>query len=294
MDKTQLPRPEVLVLGTTGRIGQLLARVWQDGTAAGLIPYWQGRQAGNLPAGGLVFDPLADPDALTAACRGKTAVLVLAGVTPKTAPTPEQYRANTDLALAVLRAVARCPETERPRVLLTSTSAVYGGAGGPFSEESMARPENAYGVAKREMEQAVQARAPDGVEACILRIANVAGADQLLGPGPRAVTLHVFEDGTGPVRNYMGPRALARILETLVCHPARLPDCLNLAVPGGVDMRDLLAAAGWSFEPVAAPATLAPRIELDVSRLEALMPLPVLDAEAVVADWQSVTGGAAL
>jgi nucleoside-diphosphate-sugar epimerase len=86
---------------------------------------------------------------------------------------------NTQLGLA---AVAAAAQLEIQRVLLASSSAVYGThSDAPFTETDPLVPVNDYGRAKQVMEQICHARAhATGVALCCLRIGNVAGADALL------------------------------------------------------------------------------------------------------------------
>ncbi|SEP09006.1 Nucleoside-diphosphate-sugar epimerase [Salinihabitans flavidus] len=280
-------------MGATGRVGRLLSRAWAGAAGQGVAPLWQGRR----PCPGqdrLALDPLADPEGLVRAAGGMGAILVLAGVTPATAAHPGDYRANTELALAAIAAAERAGV---PRVFLASSVAVYGapGQGGMLREDGPAEPVSDYGRAKLEMEDAAQAASRTaGVIA--LRIGNVAGADQLLGPGRRDVRLDIFPDGTAPRRSYIGPGTLARVLSDLLHHPGPLPECLNLSAPGAVSMADLLRAAGMPVRARPAPAGLIPAVELDVSRLAGLVPLAPGDGspEAIVRDWDTLTGGQAI
>lgn len=284
----------VLVMGANGRIGRLLARCWQDSAGSGVSPRWQSRCAAHKPDV-LRFDPLRDSDALARAAHGVGAILVLAGVTPATAAAPEDYRLNTDLALA---AVAACERVGVPRVLLCSSAAVYGRSveqDRVLCEDGETDPTSDYGRAKLHMERVARAAASEAA-VTNLRIGNVAGADQLLGPGRREVTLDMFEDGQGPRRSYIGPGTLGRVFEQLLSHPDPLPDCLNIAAPGAVDMAELLRMADIPFKPRPAPAPVLKRVELDVSRLSALVPLSRQEgtAAAIVRDWRRLTGGRSL
>ncbi len=300
MTLTKVPTPtgeprQVLILGANGRIGHLLQRVWGTGQAFGLVPRWQARRADALEgfaSSHHVLDIVADPAALIEAAKGADTLLVLAGVTPAPERTSTDYAANTSVALAAVRAAAAAGV---PRVLLASTSAVYGAAAeGPqgHTETGPVSPQNDYGQAKLDMENAARAAEASGVTVTSLRIGNVAGADQLLGPGPRAVTLDVFPDGAGPRRGYLGPRALAHILATLIRHPATLPPILNVSARRTVDMVDLLRAAEMPFETRPAPLSLPSEVRLDIRTLEDLVQLPPAhdQADVIVGDWREVSG----
>ncbi|WP_444460786.1 NAD-dependent epimerase/dehydratase family protein [Rhodobacter capsulatus] len=164
--------PRLLVLGGSGRLGGLLRRVWSlPGTAAPPL-VWQARRPGDFAAFGgptVVFDPLAEPEALARAVRAAEAVLLLAGPTRGTAA---EMAAHRDLAAAVLDCAGGRP------VLLASSAAVYGRPAGPLcAEEDAPAPVSDYGRAKVAME-AVAAGRPGAV---VLRIGNVAGGGCAFG-----------------------------------------------------------------------------------------------------------------
>lgn len=279
--------PRVLVLGGSGRVGGLLRAVWRRPDAAsGIRPIWQARRHG---AGAqVVFDPLAEPQALASAVAACDVVLNLAG---PTRGMPEELAANRVLAETVVQAAGGAVP-----ILAASSAAVYGAqaaAGGALSEDGPTTPDSAYGREKIEMEAALHA-VPNAV---VIRIGNIAGADALLGraapEGGRV--LHVTPDGRALERSYIGPQALAQALERLVRLAAAgldLPKCLNLALPGVVGMDALLAAAGERWTSAPAPAGTIPRVELDVSRALrlGLVPDTPVRAEAVVADLQGCKG----
>ncbi|WP_299814662.1 NAD-dependent epimerase/dehydratase family protein [uncultured Jannaschia sp.] len=255
------------VLGAGGRIGRLLRPIW------GAAPAWHARSDG--------------PPAPAVAGRG--VVVCLAGVTSGDAAA---LAGNTDAALDALEAARAAGAA---RVLLMSSSAVYGRAEGPLTEDRPAIPANAYGAAKHDMERGVaawRAAHPDGPEAVCLRLGNVAGADALLGRlGATPPRLDIFPDGRGPRRNYVGPVTLARTLAALAAHPGPLPPVLNLGSPGLVDMTDLLRAAGRDWDAVPASDAALPEVALDTSRLAGIVPLgPKTAAPAtLVAEWREAT-----
>lgn len=269
-----------LILGSTGRLGRALRCLadgghWPEGRAA----LWHGRR------GDFAWDMRETPPPLPRPVRG---VIVLAGVT---GGTSEELAGNAYLARAALRLAAR---DRLGPVLLMSSAAVYGRATNACREES-ASPAAAYGAAKLEMEHVIAreiaAIGPDAPAACCLRLANVAGCDQLFGSmGTGPVTLDRFADGAAPRRAYVGPLTLARLLSVLIEAPA-LPAILNLAQPGDVGMEEILSSAGarWQWRP--APENALPRTRLDTARLAAITgPVaparaPALVAEARLAGW---------
>jgi NDP-hexose 4-ketoreductase len=255
----------LLILGGTGRLARLLRPAFE------LLPLppvclWQGRQVGK--GVDLCFDPLAEPEALAAAIGQAEVTLMLAG---RITGTAEELAVNSALAAATLTAAAGRP------VLLASSAAVYGQERGRLCEDGPALPAAPYGAAKLAMERVAQAATQGSF--CCLRIGNVAGADALLGrvapAGGRK--LDVFDTGRSPARSYIGPVALAHAIErlaVLAASGAGLPERLNLALPGAVEMADLLRAAGAAFHPQPAPPGAIPCVELDVSRAIALGLIP--------------------
>lgn len=128
-----------------------------------------------------------------------------------------------------------------------------------------------------------------------LRIGNVAGADALLGraapEGGRV--LDILPDGHGPRRSFIGPQALAAALARLVrlaAAGADLPAVLNLSLAGALPMDALLAAAGETWVPRPAPASVIAHVELDVTRAVdlGLVPEAPARAAAVVADLRAL------
>lgn len=261
----------VLVMGASGRIGAYLRQFWPD---TAIDPIWQYRSA--APTGAVLWDPLGGtlPD-----CGPVDTVLCLSGVIRGAA-----LGQNTDLALAALDA-ARAFGARR--VLLASSSAVYGATPGPHAEDGACRPANAYGRAKLAMEQTAAAKA-GLLELCCLRIGNIAGADALLGGLAPGVTpsLDQFSDGAAPRRAYIGPVMLADVLARLATQAGPLPPVLNIAQPGLVGMDALLRAAGvpWAWRP--APDTALPELWLELQRLQALGPVPNATPDSLVAEWR--------
>lgn len=262
------PPATLAITGATGRIARMLRRVWVGGDIA-----W-----------------LARGDDLRAGFAGRRCVLALAGVT---AGPPEVLADNSRTAVATLRAAQAAGVA---RVILFSSAAVYGRATGPLTETTAPTPAAPYGTAKADMERAVddwRAATPDGPEAVILRLGNVAGADALLGNlGAERPTLDIFADAHGPRRSYIGPVTLAQTLARLAVHSGPLPPLINIAAPDVTDMADLLRAAGrtWTARP-AGPKAIA-QVRLDTTILQSVAPLPTeaSDAARLVAEWREVTG----
>lgn len=277
----------LLIVGGSGNLGTVLRAGWPS---QGPIPArWQAR--GDRGGGWLRFAPLDDPRAFAKAAEGARAILNLAGVVRGDGGA---LAANTTLAQA---AVGAARASGVPRVLVASSAAVYGGSAERLAETTWCHPQTPYGHAKLAMEQAID-RERDrsgGPEICVLRIGNVAGADQLLGqrPADGRRQLALAADGRPPRRSYLGPGALARAIAGLAVAPSPLPPVLNLSSLRAVGMDDLLGRAGIDWLPVAADPPPLARVELDCGLAAGFLPQGALDqdAAAIVADWRAVCAG---
>ena len=239
-----------------------------------VTPIWHGSAEADLN-----FDILADQEALSNAMARCDAVCLLAGVTQEGGKRP--LSANTELARAVLASGGSKP------VFLCSTAAVYGRAEGRLAESIKPVPVSPYGKAKRDMEL-VATKHPNAI---ILRIGNVAGADALLGFDREPYHLTTFPDGETPVRSYIGPTLLARVISRLsriAVDGGRPSTPLNIAGPTPVSMAELLAAADKSWVSVPPQPDTIRRVELNTDALWDLLGEPALSygAEKIVADWR--------
>jgi UDP-glucose 4-epimerase len=204
--------PQILLIGAAGRVGRMVCYHWNKAAlSASLIASC--RKATALPTGANVlwsaFDgPAALADQLSYSGLSPTAMIVLAGVTPRHGIGDSELEENTTLAKACVRAAQACGIS---RVLVASSSAVYGKhpEGAAFSETMLPRPLSAYGQAKLAMETALRHLSDKtGLNICALRIGNVAGADALLGPltarkpGESQLQIDAFADRKGPLRSY--------------------------------------------------------------------------------------------
>jgi len=271
--------PNTMVLGATGRIGQVLQQSWGAAITQGAVR-WQGRRRRGLIAAqdAVVLDPLANPKALTAVVAGRQ-ILCLAGGIPGRGDLADNWK----LAEAALRAA-----TPGQRVILCSSAAVYGNQPGLLCETSPPRPANDYGVAKLEMEQRSAALALDlGVSLCLLRIGNIAGMDAILGGWRSGFQLDQFSDGSTPARSYIGPVTLAQVLAQLLALP-QLPGVLNIAQPGEVQMGGLLDTAGLHWRARVAPETAIPQVVLDTRLLQDRVRLPAAEVGQMVQEWRNL------
>lgn len=279
------PARPVLVTGASGRIGRLLRLVWPDLPQPDAPPVWIGRRAtapDMVPWDFNALPPIKWPEGAV--------VLHLAGVVAGDAAALE---ANVTLAQALAQA-ARARRAAH--VIFASTVAVFRPAETALPDTTPPDPQSAYGRAKHRAEQALrQALSQAGIGLTILRIANVAGADALLGGAAARAGSEITLDPApgrpfGPERSYIGPLTLARVLRTLTARTPDLPDVMNIAQPGRVAMGALLDAAGlaWRFGPPR--EGVIPRVEVATDALRALLPLEPATPQDIVAELSSLTG----
>lgn len=283
----------ILVIGSTGRIGTMLRRGWEQDTAhkSDDMFVYQTRHRQDAPCDDPVWDILDPPPTSVTAQTPFDCMIVLAGIVPQRAAN---FALNNTIGHASIEAAS---QLGIPRVLLASTSAVYGNySDAPLGENDLLDPVNDYGRSKRDMEVAchTQARMLE-CELCCLRIGNVAGADSLLlngaalGPDER-LQLDSFADGGTPVRSYIGPYSLGRVLLSLARIPATLPGYLNIAAPQPVSMGALAQAAQMPVTLRPAQSGAHQHITLDCHALTRLHSFKDIesDPEEMIRQWRNV------
>ncbi len=201
-------------------------------------------------------------------------VLHLAGATRG---TEAELEANVDLVAPLLDL---CRQVAARRLLYLSSAAVYP-AGALLPESTVPAPPNAYGRSKARAEALLPARGETPVT--ILRPGNVAGADALLGPrmSSEIILDPVPGQPGGPLRSWIGPRALAQVLAVLCRRD--LPPVLNLAQSPPLPMADLLDASGLPWRYGTRPAAV-PVATQDGALLQGLVPLPPATPEQLAAE----------
>ena len=282
----------IIVIGASGRVGRMVAAALQaDEGPASRIILQNRRNDAATNARSLLWDPMTGADALcdwVAQQGALRAMVVLAGVT---SGGGQDLSLNIDIATACVNAAAAA---RIPRVLVASSSAVYGaGDGTPFAETTLCQPVNAYGTAKLAMERACNALAAPGFEICCLRIGNVAGADALLlnvakSAPDQAIEIDIFDDGRGPVRSYIGARTLASVLRSLCLHPDQLPAVVNIGTLEPVSMDALADAAHHRWLKRSPTGPTPQSITLDCSLLSTLHEFNTLDSrpDEMVRQWK--------
>lgn len=268
---------KALLLGASGRLGQILSSNWPKSDDLRL-------QSRRPIAGGMDFDMLTQPKVLAQAASNCRAVICFSGVTPAHAKASGDAMAlNVSLACAAVKVAPK-----GVRVFLASSAAVYGNGHEIHHEDGPCTPLSDYGRAKLEMEhQAIALGQQRGVPVTALRIANVAGADAILGGWKDGMTLDQLADGTTPSRSYIGPKSLARVIYELT-KTADLPEVLNITAPGTIQMGALLDAAGLAWRPRPAPAAVIPSVALSTQKLEQFVAFSPLEsiADGMIDQWR--------
>ncbi|WP_397506109.1 NAD-dependent epimerase/dehydratase family protein [Qipengyuania sp. R86523] len=293
-------RSQIVVVGASGRVGRLVVASWGGATGNGPHCVAQFRHPEHCSAAERVgqaflhWDPAsgaADLEASVKASGPFSAMIVLAGATPGRSA---DLAANRVVAEQCLRAAS---EVEIPRVLVASSSAVYGvsKSGEPFREFDDCRPVSDYGRAKLEMEACCEEWRERGLEVNCLRIGNVAGADALLlnlaaADSQTRLEIDIFPNGEGPIRSYIGPQSLSGVLKVLSKSAQSLPAVINLAAPHPISMISLADAAGapWKARPIM--ENKSQKITLDCNVLRSLYKFKSFEssAEEVVRQWRDV------
>lgn len=262
----------LLVPGAGGKLGRLLRRYWTMSPPKGWRILWMSRRADADVSWPVDSPPSCD------------AILALWGVTPGGA----DMSANVSLASDAMDLARRCGAR---RVLHCSSSAVYG-VGRDMSEETPTDPATEYGKAKVQMEQWVRAHPVPGVESCLMRMANVVGAESLFAAIGRegALQLDRFPNGQGPRRSYLSVSRFAESVLALL-ETDMLPEVVNVAGLEPVAMADLVRAAGKEMTWQDAPDTALPVVALNTGRLETILGETEPEtAEKMIAEWRSLGG----
>ncbi|MBX7460388.1 NAD-dependent epimerase/dehydratase family protein [Qipengyuania huizhouensis] len=262
----------IVLVGASGRVGQLVSVAWQQQNfqSPQFVRQFRGEGVANKPDQ-LSWDPMEGSGALrdwTETYGEISAMIVLAGTTPRTG---QDLSLNATIAD---RCIVASRDAEVPRVLMASSSAVYGigGNNGPILESSICKPLGAYGEAKLEMERVCIEWRQRGVDVSCLRIGNVAGADALLlnlieADEGAPVMIDIYDDGMGPIRSYLGPESLANVLSALATSSRSLPSVINIAAPAPIAMEELANSAGHLWAPRYVADNSTQRIVLDCSLL---------------------------
>ncbi len=266
----------ILLTGSNGKLGQLLQSAWKQHGADGNCITSQSRGSDSD-----IQWSSGAPLKVFPQCHS---IFALWG---RTSGSETELQENTQLAHDSRVIAQHCGAQ---RVIHLSSAAVYG-PGCNLTENAPLRPVNAYGRAKRNMEdQITQFRDEDSCAHICLRLANVVGADSLAPAlqGDKPLHLDRFKDGRSPRRSYIAPGDLAALLVALCALPvSALPDTLNVAAPTPVAMADLAQAAKINIDWRDAPPTALAEVSLSTNRLATLLPTQTFHVFAgdMISDW---------
>ena len=299
-------RPSILVTGGAGYIGSHCARALD---AAGYRPVvYDNLSTGHrgFATGALVVGEIADKATLarTFAEHDIAAVMHFAAssLVGESVADPQKYYINNLAGTLSLLETMR--EADCPRLVFSSTGAVYGNADSKaLTENYPCAPINPYGSSKWMIERVlVDYRAAYGFGSFALRYFNAAGADPAGGIGglrevethliPRAMMAlqgHVPDfavfgddydtpDGTA-IRDYVHVTdlAAAHVLATRLLLEGHTGGAFNLGTGNGFSVREILAAIAAETGPKSAcrkttatgRSDLSGRLSLSAARADA-------------------------
>ena len=276
---------QVFITGASGRLGRILRAQWASRVDLGFDPVWCSRHP-TLNAD-VYWDILSGP---TPAIAKGAIILHLAGVVRGDRAALSE---NAQMATQICRAAK---VAEAAHIFLPSSAAVYGAGSCDHVEVHAPDPCSDYGQAKLDMEREAliwaQNEGQGAPPITCLRIGNVLGADSLFGQlnmGNKIVLDAIPSQAGGPIRSYIGPRAFADTIASLMVQAgsgAVLPPILNVASNRAVFMADLLIAAERTFSFGTPKSDAIAKVSLSTKRLEMLVPSVPVDASGMVADWQ--------
>lgn len=272
----------ILFVGGSSKVGRLIKKSWSKCSSADIDLHFQFRRLGELrDSCDVHLDPWANGISV-APCSELhyDTIVIFAGATSG----PQLIDLNAEIARKWLdfSVSVGCD-----KVILASSSAVYGaGRNVPFKETDIPRPSNEYGSSKLKMERSLAQYRKLGLNICSLRIGNVLGADSLWrsirsASKDRAVKLDRYPNGRGPLRSYIEPSTLLKVLERLsLLNGSELPQVLNVANPHATQMEDILNSVGvpWQWSPSSFESLQ--KIVLDCSSLEEIFDFSSVELDA--------------
>ncbi|MFD4457735.1 UDP-glucose 4-epimerase GalE [Nocardia sp. NPDC058480] len=274
---------KLLVTGGAGYVGGGCAAVLlEEGHEVVVVDDLSTGNADGVPAGARFVDgdiAVAAPDLLRAESFDGVLHFAAQSLVGESVEQPEKYwHGNVVKTLTLLEAIR---ETGTPRLVFSSTAAVYGEPEQvPITEDSPTRPTNPYGASKLAIDHAITSYAvAHDLAATSLRYFNVAGAYAGLGEN-RVVETHLIPlvlqvalghrkaisvygtdwptpDGTC-VRDYIHIRDLAQahLLALSSSQPGTHRIC-NLGSGTGFSVREVISACervtGLPIETIDAP-----------------------------------------
>lgn len=191
---------------------------------------------------------------LSACLKDATTVFHLAalpGVRPSWTQFPEYLHCNV---LATQRLMDACVRAGVPRVVMASSSSVYGGAEGTMSEDDLPRPLSPYGVTKLAAERlalAFAARSDAALSVSALRFFTVYGPgqrpDMFIGRVIRATLenepIEVYGDGT-QIRDFVHVSDIVRALILAATTSDNGSRVLNVGTGRAASVNEVIALVG--------------------------------------------------
>lgn len=156
-------------------------------------------------------------------------------------------RDNVTATARLLKACAARPAGRRPRVVMASSSSVYGSATHPCDEQEPPTPRSPYARSKVEVERLARRAARDGVPTVVLRYFSVYGPRQrpdmafhrFIEAALDGTAAPVFGDGTqSRAFTYIEDVVRATVLATCAALPAGT--VLNVGHPTSVPVREAI------------------------------------------------------
>jgi nucleoside-diphosphate-sugar epimerase len=257
----------VLVTGATGLVGaRLLPRLVEAGVNCRALV----RSGKEAPAGVItIAADLFDPDSLTEAMEGVSAIIHLAAVF-RTPDTDLIWKSNLEGTRNLIAAAqARAPEV---RFILASTSNVYDASNPhPGREDDAADPQQAYPASKLAAEKALR---ESGLNWNIQRFGFVYGdKDGHLEELPRLLTS--FKMHPAQRMSLIHHRDIATAM-SLALTGAMDGRILNIADEAPTSIYELVGLVGGTMEPSSAPLDNPWRLHMDVSLARRLGFQPVV------------------
>lgn len=276
-------------MGANGRAGRLLAKAFAQ--CSKLTVHTHARRGSH----DLIWDPIAQSkqpfEEFRVGHRTLDAVFLFFG--PGSHATPEELSVSSKSAVNAFKAAI---SANIPRVIIASTSAVYH-PGVNLTESSPINPAGSYGTIKHDFEREIGRLDNGSANVSLLRIGNIAGADALLEQAvgnaqEGRISIDKFSDGMAPIRSYISPITLAKVLETLALYPDPIPPVLNVGATPPMHMLDLASTANldWTWRDAPPEKAHLQRITLDCSLLAKLIgPQKLMTSpKAIIADLRQL------
>ncbi|MFF0116783.1 NAD-dependent epimerase/dehydratase family protein [Streptomyces prasinus] len=254
---TDLPDDNVLVTGAAGFIGSHLVTELRSSRRNVValdrrpLPHDSERQPPSLS--GSLRTIQGDLNSLNLAdCLKNTSTVfhlaALPGVRPSWTQFPEYLQCNV---LATQRLLEACVQTGVERVVVASSSSVYGGADGMMSEDDLPRPLSPYGVTKLAAERlalAFAARGDAKLSVGALRFFTVYGPGQrpdmfisrLIRSTLRNEPIEIYGDGT-QIRDFTHVSDVVRALVLTAAVRDRGSAVLNIGTGSAVSVNEVVS-----------------------------------------------------